>query len=786
MGKFLFLFLLFFCQILSAQNFSIYGVVKDKSTGELLPGATVREILTNKGTSSNKYGFYSLSLSQRVCNIEISYIGYISQKHIIILSKDTILNLELEIAVKGIDEITVNAKKENHVSDVKMSSQSLDIKVIRKIPAMMGEVDVLKSLQFLPGIQTSHEGTSNLSIRGGSFDQNLILLDDAPVYNASHALGFFSTFNPDAIQSVKVYKAAYPLEYGGRISSVIDVRMKEGNKKELSGSGGIGLVSSRLTLEGPIKKDTASFMVSGRYSYAGLTANSFGELGQTLGIYQLRNFNSSNEINFYDLNVKMNYKLTDKDHLYLSAYTGYDHFYYYSLDDNSSLDWGNLTGTFRWNHIFSSKLFANTNLVFSNYRYAYILKDNALNFKWSSNLKEADAKFNFDYYFNPNNHLKFGIAIENHFYAPGKIEPRGGTSVICPFRLDNKRALISVVYIENNQRISDKLRINYGLRYASFFQLGEEMVYDYSPDFGKTDSVFYGKNKIVQFYQGLEPRVSMRYLLNENNSIKASFTGSKQYQHLLSNSSVGMPTDVWLPADSYIKPQSSIQYALGYFANMLDNRIEFSAEVYSKDMFDIIDYKDNADLFLNNHIETQVLSGKGKSYGLELFFRKDIGRLTGWVSYTLSKTSKKIAGINSGQWYPARYDQHHNLSTILKYNFDDYWSVSSVFKYTSGGNITVPEGTFNFQGVAFNYYTNRNGYHLPAYHRIDIAFTYKPYHRERVSRRDEWNFGIYNVYDRKNVFAIFVKQKNNNFSQYSAQKMYLYGVIPYVSYNFKF
>ena len=787
MQRTLFLIAIFFTSHFSvAQKISVFGTVKDKSTGELLSGATVWVKETGQGTSTNKYGFYSISLSKGSYTVQYSFVGYNSYSNTLNIKSDILVDVDLEKATLQVGEIRVSAKKKDMVTPVEMSTQTLGINTIKSLPAMMGEVDVLKSLQFLPGIQTTNEGTTNLSVRGGSFDQNLILLDDAPVYNASHALGFFSTFNPDAIQSVKIYKAAYPLEYGGRISSVIDVRMKEGNNKKLSGSGGIGLVSSRFMLEGPIKKDTTSFMISARYSYAGFTANSLGRLGQEINIWALRNFNDNNEINFYDLNAKLNYKLNDKNHLYFSTYTGHDHFYYYDINNNSDLTWGNLTGTLRWNHIYSSKLFSNTTLVFSNYRYAYILKDDAMQFKWSSNLKEADLKIDYDYFLNLDNHIKFGIAFENHFYNPGEIEPRGNSSIITPFSLDNKRAIIAAAYIENNQRISDKFRIDYGLRYVSFFQLGEEMVYDYSENFEKTDSTFYGKNELVQFYQGLEPRISVRYLLNNNSSVKASFTGSKQYQHLVSNSSVGMPTDVWLPADSYLKPQSSAQYALGYFSNLFENQLEFSAEIYYKNMFDIIDYKDNADLFLNDDIETQVLSGKGKSYGLELFLRKDIGRLTGWVSYTVSKTSKKIEGINNNEWYPARYDQRHNLSTVLKYNFNDYWSVSSVFKYTSGGNITIPEGTFNFQGVAFNYYTARNGYQLPAYHRLDIAFSYKPYHREQVSWRDEWNFGIYNVYDRKNVFAVFIKQQRNNFSLYSAQKMYLYGIIPYVSYSFKF
>jgi hypothetical protein len=654
------------------------------------------------------------------------------------------------------------------------------------MPAVMGESDLVKSLQLLPGIQATNEGTTNLSVRGGSFDQNLFLLDDAPVYNPSHALGFFSVFNSDAIKSVKVYKASFPAQYGGRLSSIVDIRMKEGNNKQLSVSGGLGLIASRLTLEGPLIKDKASFIVSGRYSYAGLTANGAGLLGQSLRIGGLMDFNANNEINFYDFNAKVNYRINDKNHLFLSAYTGSDHFFYYAIDDNSSMDWGNITGTARWNHVFGPKLFANTMFIFSKYDYSYILKDDARHFKWSANLQEMDAKTDFDYFLNPNNHIKFGVSVENHNYFPGKVEPSDETSITKAFTLDQQRAIISTAYLNNEQRISDKIGIDCGLRYSTFFLLGESTVYSYSPEMEMIDSVNYSGGELVKFYHSLEPRLSLRYQLNGNSSVKLSWAKTVQFQHLIGNSSVGLPSDVWIPASTYIKPQSANQIAIGYYRSFANNRYEFSMEAYYRKMYNVIDYRDNADLFLNPHVETQVLAGKGQSYGLELYLEKKTGKLTGWISYTLSKTTRQIDGINNDQAYSATYGKRHYLSLLANYQLSKTWSVSSIFKFTSGGFATIPEGTFNYYGAAFNYYTDRNGYKLPPYHRLDLSFNYQSRKNEHRKWKTEWNFGIYNVYDRKNIFALFMKLDDYDFRLSKGSKMYLYGITPFVTFNFKF
>lgn len=768
-----------------AQKHTIFGNINDLENGEHLIGATILAEGKTLGTSSNNYGFYSLTLPAGSYNISFSYIGYKTISYEIKLSADTTINVGLKSEITVLNEVIVNAKDNSNVFNNQMGSHSLNLQTIKLVPAAVGEIDLIKNLQLLPGVQSTNEGTTNLSVRGGSFDQNLFLLDDAPVYNPSHALGFFSTFNPDAISNVRIYKTSFPAQYGGRLSSVIDIRMKEGNNQKITGGGGIGLIASRLSIEGPLKKDKASFIISGRYSYAGLTANTFGSLGQTLRISDLMDFTNKNEINFYDLNAKVNYKIKN-NHFYLSAYSGHDHFYYYSIDNNSSMDWGNQTATARCNHVFSSRLFSNTMIIYSKYDYSYILKDDSRHFKWSSNLQEVDLKSDFDYFLNPSNHIKFGISLEKHKYIPGKIEPRDSRSLTRTFELDNQKTLENSIYISNEQKINEKINISYGLRYPMFLLLGPSTVYSYSPDMAIIDSVHYGNGKLIKYYGGLEPRIDLRYLINNNNSLKVSYNYVNQYKHLISNSSVGLPTDVWLPANKIIQPQNAHQFSIGSYKTFSESKYEFYTELYFRRMGNIIDYKDNADLFLNPHIETQILKGKGQSYGAEFFLEKKSGKLTGWISYTLSRTTKQINGINNGEPYPATYDKRHNLSVVILYKLSPSWDFGSTFKFTSGGYITVPEGSFQYYGAAFNYYTTRNGYKLPPYHRLDISFTYKNPKKQTRLWKTEWNFGIYNLYDHKNIFSLFVKMADYDMDTSVAYKMYLYGITPYLSYNFRF
>jgi len=787
MNKFFgFFFLLFFIEVsISGQKHTIFGNISDLKSGEHLLSATVLIAGENTGAFTNNYGFYSLTLTSGIYNISYSFIGYKSQTFNIKLNRDTVLNVGLEPVITTLGEVVVESKEKNIVYSNQMSSHSLDLKTIRLVPSAAGEIDPIKNLQLFPGIQTANEGTTNLSVRGGSFDQNLFLLDDAPIYNPSHALGFFSTFNPDAIKSVKIFKTSFPAEYGGRLSSIIDIRMKEGNNQTFTGGGGLGLVGSRLSIEGPIIKEKASFIISGRYSYAGLTANAFGLLGQVFRITSLRDFTPNNEINFYDLNVKVNYKYKN-NHFYISAYSGHDHFYYYAIDNNASMDWGNKTGTVRWNHIFNSRLFSNTMFIYSKYDYSYILKDDARHFKWSSMLQEIDLKSDFDYFINNSNHFKFGISVEKHKYYPGQIEPRDSTSLTRYFSLDSQQSIESSSYVSNEQKIGDKISLSYGLRYSAFFLLGENTVYTYTADMVVVDSSHYNKGELIRFYHGLEPRFELRYLLNTKNSIKFSYTYVNQYQHLISNSSVGLPTDVWLPSNNNIRPQFSNQVSIGFYKITTENKFDFSTELYYRRLGNIIDYKDNADLFLNSYIETQILKGKGLSYGAEFFLEKKTGDLTGWISYTLSRTTKQINGINSNDPYPATYDKRHSLSVVLFYKLSKAWDFGSTFKFTSGGYITIPEGSFQYYGASFNYYTTRNGYKLPPYHRLDIAFTYKNPKKQLKLWKPEWNLGIYNLYDHKNIFSLLIKMAEYDMDTSRAYKMYLYGITPYFSYNFKF
>jgi hypothetical protein len=779
------IFCLFFSNLLLAQKHTIFGNILDQESGEHLIGATISVKDLNIGTFSNNYGFYSLTIPQGVCNISYSYVGYKTTSFQINLATDTSMDIRLIPDITALDEVVVNAEDKNYISSTQMGSQQLNIKAARLTPAPVGEIDLIKNLQLLPGVQAAGEGTTNLNVRGGSFDQNLFLLDDAPVYNPSHALGFFSTFNPDAISSVKIYKAAFPAQYGGRLSSVVDVRMKEGNNQSFNGTASVGLIASRLSIEAPIKKDKASFIISGRYSYAGFTYNMLGSLGQTLGLQSFKNFNDNNEINFYDFNVKFNYKLK-KDHLYFSMYAGSDHFYCSTVDNNSSMDWGNKAGTIRWNHVFNSRLFSNTMLVYSKYDYSYSLLDDARNFIWSSDLQEIDLKSDFDYFINPLNHLSFGITLEKHKYFPGRIGPHDSTSLTIPFELDRQKTLENALYVSNEQKINEIFSLSYGLRYSTSFLLGESTVYSYSPSGSVIDSTYYGKGELVNYYGGLEPRLDLRYLINKNNSIKASYTYVKQYQHLISNSSVGLPTDVWLPANKLIKPQYSNQFAIGYYKSFTDNKYDFYTEIYYRRMGDVIDYKDNADLFLNPHIETQLLSGKGQSYGAEFYLEKKTGKVTGWISYTLSKTTKQINGINNNEPYPATFDRRHNLSLVFMYKLSPSWDFASTFKFTSGGYITMPEGSFNYYGSSFNYYSSRNGYKLPPYHRLDISFTYRNIKKQYNNWKPELSFGIYNVYGQKNIFSLFVKQVEGDFNSTTAYKMYLYGLTPFITYSIKF
>lgn len=777
---------LFFTVWASAEQreIAVYGTIKDKATGEAISNANIRINELSIGTASNGYGFYSLSVpygAQTGVTLIVSSIGYETISCNFRAYKDTLVNLTLQEITTAIDEITVSAPKENKITNSQMSMNGLDIGAIKKLPVAYGEVDVLKGLQLLPGVQTSHEGTANLSVRGGSSDQNLFLLDGAPVYNPAHALSFFSVFNSDALNNVSIYKGSFPARYGGRVSSVVDVQMKEGNDQRFSVTGGVGLIASRLTLEAPINKGKGSFIVSGRYSYAGAMVNTIGKLGDMLSLYSMKDFKGSNDISFYDLNAKLNYKLGDKDRVYASVYTGRDKFYHYLLSEDNQMKWGNITSSARWNHIFNSRMFANTSIIYSNYNYRYTLLDDVRRFFWDARMQQIGVKSDVDWYANTNNHIQFGFDVNYHYYEPGELIPRDKLSASKAYKLDNKNALNAAVYISNEQQVGEHWLLNYGLRFSSSMTLGPGVVYHYTPLKEVKDSTLYGKGKIIKSYFGVEPRLSVRYLINENNSVKLGYSLSRQYQQLVSNSGVGLPTDIWLPADSYIRPTDAHQITAGYYTSFFDNQIDFSVEAYYKQLRNVIDFVDNANLFLNKHIETQILSGKGRSYGIEFMAERKRGKLTGWVSYTLSKTANKIEGINKGAWYSPTFDKRHNLAVALNYQFNKTWSVGSTFKLSSGGYISIPEGTYLYYGEIFPYYEGRNGFKMPFFHELNVSAKYKFWQSKIRRFLLEMDFGINNIYNRKNIFTLMHEPK---YSQ--LQKMYLFGAVPYITFNFKF
>jgi len=785
--SFLFIIGISFSVSLFSQKITLYGSIKDSLTGENLIGAYLIIKETNQVVSANNYGFYSITSNSGNYTIICSYVGYSPITKTIVLEKNTKLDIQLSPISKTLDEVIVQSNKST-INSTTISKNIIGIERIKSITTISGEPDVLKSLQLLPGVQTAGEGSANLNVRGGSFDQNLILLDEAPVYNPSHALGFFSIFNADALNNVSFYKGAFPAQYGGRLSSVVDITMKEGNYKKYAVSAGIGMVASKVTIEGPIK-EKASFIVSGRYSYAGQTLNLLaGKLGSDLmNIRSLRNFNDQNDIRFYDLNAKINYKINDKNHIYFSTYMGGDRFYSYALNNNNALDWGNTTFTIRWNHIFSSRLFSNFTTYYSNYNYAYYINADLKNFIWKSNIKEVGAKADFNAYLSASNTIKFGFASIYHYFKPGIIEPRSATSSVKALSLGNKNALEFSAYLSNEQKFFDHISIEYGIRYVGFANIGPDTVFQYNNDKTQVTSYkSYVKGELVQFYQSFEPRASAQYLFNKHNSVKLAYGYTTQFLHLLSNSSLGLPTDVWMPPDKYIQPQSSNQYVLGYYHLFGNSKYEFTTELYYKTLYNIIDYKDNANLFMNKHIETQVLKGNGFAYGNEYMLEKKTGAFTGWIAYTYSKTQYKIDGVNENAYFSPRWDIRHNLSITGSYLMNAKWSVSSTFKYTSGGFVTIPEGSFVYNGAAFNYYSKRNGYQLEPYHRLDLSLTYKSPKNVTRKWKSEWVYSIYNIYNRKNTYALFVQQEGYLLTSSRFYKMYLMGVVPTVSYNIKF
>ena len=761
---------------------TVYGFVTDGHSGENLIGVTVG-ITGDKTwyTVTNNYGFYSLKVPAGDYQFNCSYTGFRNYDTTIRVEQTTMRNIALAVNnnVNLQSVVITSSGRKNIINNTLTGHHRLNIMEVKRIPMAGGEPDVLKSLQFLPGIQTSNEGTTNISVRGGSYDQNLYLLDEAPVFNPTHTLGFFSVFNSEALKDVSIYKGVFPVQYGGRLSSVIDVRMKEGNNKERSYSGGIGLLASRFTVEGPLKKERSSFMVSGRYSNVGALLS----VARNLHYIQ----NQASRVSFYDLNAKINPILGNKDRLYVSAYTGHDHFFLDLVDHSNAMTWSNTTVTTRWNHVFSPSLFANTSLLYSRYQSNNINLYNSQNFSWKSRMQEVTLKTDMDWSVNARNQIKWGAGVTFQQVMPGKKERDSNYVNSKAVALATRNSAQLFAYISNEQKLSKAISLSYGVRVTAFAQLGEALTYHYNADMTATiDSTWYPKGKIVQTYIRTEPRLTARILLSNRESLKLSYGRNYQFQHLLSNSSVGMPTDMWLPSDSYFKPQYSDQFALGYYTTFRNEAWEASIEGYYSKLQNVIDFKDNAEVFLNDKIETQILAGKAMGYGVEGMLKKNKGVSTGWISYTWSKAQRRIMGINNNNWYPPAYDHRHNLSIVYNYACSKKLNFSANWVFRSGGYTTVPTGAFVYNYARFLLYSTRNGYQLPAYHRLDVSATLQDRRNPQKRWQGEWVFSVYNAYARENVFSLYVAPDPDNTYFIKASETYLTSVLPTITYNFKF
>ncbi len=762
---------LFFCLLTPsfAQDFTVSGYLRDVETGEELLYAAVTVEGTTIGVSTNEYGFYSLTLPSGKYDITYSYVGYQSQTFSLTLNENLRKDVELGAGTMLEEVVVVSEEADQNISSTEMSVATLDIKDAKLIPVLFGEQDILKTIQLLPGVSANSEGSSGFFVRGGDSDQNLILLDEAPVYNASHLLGFFSVFNSDALKDVKLYKGGIPAQYGGRLSSVLDIRMKNGNTKNWTGSGGLGLISSRLTLEGPIQNDKGSIILSGRRTYADLI------------LRLVRPDFSDTQLYFYDFNAKANYKLGESDRLYASGYFGRDIFNLGPV----GLNWGNVTGTLRWNHIFNDQLFSNVSFIYSDFDYGFGIDNAGTAIDLSGGIENYALKQDFNWYPNPNNSIQFGWDATYYKFAPGsftidsdELENQAGIEI------PNQKAIEASVYIDNEQKIDSRLSLYYGLRMSTFSNIGAYDVKTYNEEDEVETITSYGSGEIYNTYFNFEPRFSATYILNPKSSLKASYNRMNQYIHLLSNSNAGSPTDIWVPSSELIKPEVADQVAVGYFRNFNDNQYEFSAETYYKRLDNLVEYEDGAETFLNEDVEAEIEFGQGRAYGLELFLKKKTGRLTGWVSYTLSKSERQFDAINNGEWFSARQDRTHDISVVASYQLTPKLTLSGSWVYFTGDAVTFPVGKYEIDGELQTLYTGRNGDRVPDYHRLDLGLTWV------LKDSDKWhsdlNFSVYNVYDRHNTYSIDFRESENNAGEFEAVQTYLFGAVPSITWNFNF
>lgn len=774
-----FFFLLFFIfSSTNAQKYNISGYVKDAKNGEEITSVNISVIEKNATASTNNYGYYTLSLPTGTYTVVFSMLGYQSQERVINLKANLTLNIELISTQKELQSYTLRETKRNkNVEKVEIGTIQVSAAQIKKIPAVLGEVDVIKAIQMLPGVSSVGEGATGFNVRGGSVDQNLIIQDEAPVYNSSHALGFFSVFNPDAVKDVKLIKGGIPAMYGGRLSSVLDVRMKEGNMKKFQGSGGIGTIFSRLMIEGPIKKDKASFMFAARRSYVDVFFSLFPN-----------DLLKKSNLSFTDLNGKINYIINKRNRVFLSSYYGRDLF---GLADLFKVSWGNQNVTARWNHLYNSKTFANYSLIFSNYDYSLGATFGPIQFKWISNIKFYNLKADHQTNYNNKHLLQYGANIIYYTFRPGETEPVAGSSVIVnQISLEKKYAFEPNAYVSDEWTVNKKLSIQAGVRYNGFANIGSSKVYKYSNEENRsldnvTDTVYYQSGDLIKYYQGLEPRAAFKYTLDSNSSLKGGYNRMRQNIHLISNTSAATPFDIYLPSDYHFKPQVADQVSLGYFRNFKNNMYETSVEVYYKKYNNLIDFKDGSNLIGNERLDTVMLRGQGQSTGIEFYIRKTEGKLTGWISYTLSNTTRQVDGINNSKTYSAPYNKTHVLSITASYEINKRLSIGANFIYNTGIAITVNQSRYPHQGFVLGDPSERNSYRIPNYNRADISATYKG--KKHKLWQGEWVVSAYNLYARRNAYSIYFRQNDIDPSKTEAVKISVFGtVIPSVTYNFNF
>ncbi len=749
---------------------TVSGTVTDAKTGETLIGANII-LLENHGASvlSNGYGFYSITAPENTYTLVASFSGYANDTVQVSLVKEQMIALQLTPQSTELAEVIITGKRSDNITRTLPGMQKVSMEEIKNVPVLFGEKDILKTIQLLPGIKSAGDGSSGFFVRGGGADQNLILLDEATVYNASHLLGFFSTFNSDAIKDVTIYKGDMPAQYGGRLSSLLDIKMNDGNNKNYKVSGGIGLISSRLNIEGPIVKDKGSFMISARRTYADL----FLKLSKDSDV-------NKSILYFYDINAKANYQFGEKNKLYLSGYFGKDDLGY---SNQFGIRWGNTTATLRWNHIFSSKLFSNTSFIYSNYNYNISINQTTNSLSVLSKIKDLTLKEDLQYFAGSKNKINFGFNLTHHTFTPGQFKTSVSSSYN-PLTLQDKYAFDGALYLADEWRASNNLKFNAGIRLSAFNLVGPGDFYTYDNNGNIIATTHYSSGKIAKSYLNLQPRFAATYQLNTLSSVKASYSRNVQNLHLLSNTTGGNPTDVWIPSSNNVKPEISDQFSTGYYRNTLNNKYEFSAEVYYKLLQNQIDYKNGAVLVANQLVESQLVYGKGRAYGLELYAKKKYGKLTGWISYTLSRTERKIDGVNNDSLYPATQDQTHNVAIVAIYNVGKQWTISGDFVYNTGNAVSWPSGKYQVNGNTVFYYTERNGYRMPSYNRMDISATLLA--KKTAKFEGSWTFSVYNVYGRENPYFIQFQNDPADPQKTQAVQYSLFRWVPSITYNFKF